>query len=894
LNTLDIKVVKFYNFDLNLSVKEMEEKMDRYLKIRFSMEKILFFTAFFIFSFYLFSSTVPKPKDVLGHEIGEDYFLASYEEAIKYLKVLDESTDRMVLLNMGKSTFGKDMLYAVVSSEDNIKKIERYKEIARRLSHCEVSPEEAKKLAKEGKAIVYIDGGLHATECAPAQHNIELIYQLVSSEDPEISSIRENVITLVVFPNPDGMTMVSDWYRRNLGTPYEVSPLPWLYHKYVGHDNNRDSFMANTVEIQNLSKLIHHEWFPQILVNHHQTAPFPARIWIPPNSEPTNPNVHPLIVRWQNLIGSKMGAEFDKEGKDGAISRVYFDTWYPGYVTQVVDSHNIISILTETALYRYATPHFYTLRDFPEEYRNLTISAFYPSPWKGGWWRLRDAVEYVLTASKAVLKTARDNKEELLLNIYKMGRDVIERFKKEPPYGWIVPEEQRDYPTAILMLQRLNLLGVNIYRANEPFVSDGIKYPAGTFIIPTSQPYGLYVKNILEVQKYPDLRKYPSLWQGIVEPKKFEGAPLGSYDVTGWTLSYNMGVKAIPANTPLKVNMSPVKEVSLKPGKVSGTGSFYILNHSVNNSFKAMNRILSKGGEVLWTKKEIQLNGKKYPEGTILVPVSSVKRNLVEDMAKELSLNIETTKEKVNGNSTIKIKKARIGIYQSWMANIDEGWTRWVLEQFEFPYESIHDSDIRAGSLNDRFDIIIIPSQEPRSIIEGHKLGTMPPEFVGGIGEIGVLNLKDFVEKGGKLLAIGDSCDFAIDILKLPVVNVLKDVKPDDFYCSGSILRVECDTSNPIAYGMERESSSFFEYSPAFTVIPSYGKEGSAKSVVKYPEDSILMSGYIHGEKMLFNKSALVEAECGKGKAILYGLSVIHRGQTHQTFKLFFNSLYLY
>jgi hypothetical protein len=847
-----------------------------------------------VFPLFLSSADVPKPKDVLGHEIGEDYFLASYEEAIKYLKVLDESTDRMVLLNMGKSTLGKDMLYAVVSSEDNIKKIERYKEIARRLSLCEVSPEEAKKLAREGKAIVYIDGGLHATECAPAQHNIELVYQLVSSEDPEISSIRENVITLVVFPNPDGMTMVSDWYRRNLGTPYEVSPLPWLYHKYVGHDNNRDSFMANTVEIQNLSKLIHHEWFPQILVNHHQTAPFPARIWIPPNSEPTNPNVHPLIVRWQNLIGSRMGAEFDKEGKDGAISRVHFDTWYPGYVTQVVDSHNIISILTETALYRYATPHFYTLRDFPEEYRDLTISAFYPSPWKGGWWRLRDAVEYVLTASRAVLKTARDHKEELLLNIYKMGRDVIERFKKEPPYGWIVPEEQRDYPTAILMLQRLNLLGVKIYRANEPFVLDGIKYPAGTFIIPTSQPYGLYVKNILEVQKYPDLRKYPSLWQGIVEPKKFEGAPLRSYDVTGWTLSYNMGVKAIPANTPLKVNMSPVKEVSLKPGKVSGTGSFYILNHSVNNSFKAMNRILSKGGEVLWTKKEILLNGKKYPEGTILVPVSSVKRNLIEDMAKELSLNIETTKEKVNGNSTIKIKKARIGIYQSWMANIDEGWTRWVLEQFEFPYESIHDSDIRAGSLNDRFDIIIIPSQEPRSIIEGHKLGTMPPEFVGGIGEIGVLNLKDFVEKGGKLLAIGDSCDFAIDILKLPVVNVLKDVKPDDFYCSGSILRVECDTSNPIAYGMERESSSFFEYSPAFTVIPSYGKEGSAKSVVKYPEDSILMSGYIHGEKMLFNKSALVEAECGKGKAILYGLSVIHRGQTHQTFKLFFNSLYLY
>ncbi|MGQ9619295.1 MAG: M14 family metallopeptidase [Candidatus Aminicenantia bacterium] len=774
-----------------------------------------------------------------------------------------------------------------------MKNINKYKDISRKLALCEVSYEEAKKLAREGKAIVYIDGGLHATECAPAQHNIELLYHLVSSEDPEIASIRDNVITLVVFPNPDGMTMVADWYRRNLGTPYEVSPLPWLYHYYVGHDNNRDSYMANTVEIQNLSKILYHEWFPQILVNHHQTAPFPARIWIPPNSEPTNPNVHPLIIRWQNLIGSRMGAEFDKEGKSGAISRVHFDTWYPGYVTQVVDSHNIISILTETALYRYATPRFYTVRDFPEEYSDLTISAFYPSPWRGGWWRLRNAVEYVLTASKAVLKTARDHKEELLLNIYRMGKDVIERFKKEPPFAWIVPENQKDYPTAISLLHRFKLLGVKIYRANEAFVADGIKYPAGTYIIPTSQPFGLYVKNILEIQKYPDLRKYPSLWQGIVNPKKFEGAPLRSYDVSGWSLAYNMGVKAIQVNTPLKLNMSPVKDINPAPGKVEASGDYYIISHSVNNSFKAVNRILEKGGEVYWAKREVEVNKKKFPMGTIFVHAYSVKKSLIEDIAKNLSLNIETAKGKFNGN-LVQIRKAKIGLYQSWIANIEEGWTRWVLEQFEFPYEIIHNADIRAGSLKSRFDIIIIPPDDPESIIEGHKPGTMPPEFVGGIGEIGVSNLQKFVEEGGKLICTGDSCNFAIDILKLPVVNILKDVKPEEFYCSGSILRIECDNENQIAYGMERESFGFFEYSPAFNIIPSYGKNEKAKSIVKFPEDSILVSGYIHGEKLIFNKSAVVEAEAGKGKVILYGISVIHRGQTHGTFKLFFNSLYLY
>ena len=507
---------------------------------------IFVFLLLFSFSFYtIYAQDITLPEKIIGFKVGSDYKLATYEQAVKYLKALEKESGRIKLYNIGKTSMGRPMIYAAISSEENILNIEKYKEISKNLSLVgNLTESEAERLASEGKAVVYIDGGLHATECAPAQHNIQLAYELVSRDDNETNFILNNVILILVFANPDGMNIVADWYYKNLGTPYETSSLPWLYHKYVGHDNNRDSYMVNMPETKYLTIIANKEWFPVILYNHHQTAPFPARIWIPPDAEPTNPNVHPMIVRWKNLIGSAMGAEFEKANQSGAISRIIYDSWYPGYVTQVVDAHNIISILTETALFRYATPHFYTVRDFPEAYRDLTISAFYPNPWKGGWWRIGDAVDYCLTASKAVLKAAARYKDELLYNKYKMGKDIINKFKNEPPYAWIIPQTQHDPPTMALLLNKMILLGIDIYQADEPFICNGITYSSGTYIIPMSQPFALFVKNIFERQEYPDLRKYPQLWQGIVRTVSFKGAPLRSYDVAGWTLPLQMGVKS--------------------------------------------------------------------------------------------------------------------------------------------------------------------------------------------------------------------------------------------------------------------------------------------------------------------------------------------------------------
>jgi hypothetical protein len=856
---------------------------------------VLSLSVFLVFLFsYSFGQSIPSPKEVLGFDVGADYHLATYNQAIEYFKILEQASERIKLFDAGNTSMGQTMSYAVISTPENLKNLDNYKGIVRKLTSAKgLSSKAAKKLAREGKAVVYIDGGLHASECAPAQHNIQLAYDLVTAEDEKTLEILENVILVLVFANPDGMNLLAEWYHPNVGTPFEISAMPWLYHKYSGHDNNRDSYLCNLVETQNITRLVTKEWHPVILYNHHQTAPFPARIWIPPNSEPTNPNVHPLVVRWQNLIGSAMGAAFDEEGKEGAISRIVFDTWFPGYVTQVVDSHNIISILTETALYRYATPHFYTIRDFPEEYQDLTMSAFYPSPWKGGWWRLKDAVDYCLTASKAVLNVAAKYREELLYNKYRMGSDVIQRFAKEPPYAWIIPKKQDDPGNASLLLDRMILLGIEVYQSTESFSCDGIAYPAGTFLIPMNQPFALFVKNVFEEQRYPDMRKYPDLWQGLIRPTSFEGAPFGSYDQMGWTLPYQFDVRVHAANTPVNPAMAAVRDAKFQKGEVSGNAGFaYVLRHEENNSFKAMNRILESGGTVSWSKSSFTAENQKFNSGTIVVPSRSVKASFMEKVADELDIKIVGISKKP-ASEMMNINPVRLGLYKSWIASADEGWTRFIFERFEFSFKHVHDSDIRAGNLNQNYDVIIFPSaRRSGSVVDGHAKGTMPPKYVGGITPNGVRNLKSFVKNGGSLVFLNSSCNLACELFDIPVKNVLQRIESEKFVCDGSILRMEFDTEHPIAYGMAKEAATIFESSCAFAVMPSFEDNVEVKTVAKYPEENPLMSGWIFGDGLIRQKSSIVEVPHGKGKIILLGFPVQFRAQPYGTFKLLFNAIF--
>jgi len=850
------------------------------------------------------AQTIPAPKEVLGFEVGADYHLATYQQAYKYFKALEQASPMIKVHEIGKTAMGKPMIYAVITSQANMARLERYREITRKLSLVEgLTDDQARALAAEGRVVVYIDGGLHASECAPAQHNIQLAYDLLTATDPQTRAIRDNVILVLVFANPDGMDLLAEWYHPNVGTPFEVSPMPWLYHKYVGHDNNRDSYMGNMPETGHINRIVNEEWLPEVLYNHHQTAPFPARIWIHPAAEPQTPYTHPLLVRWQNQFGTAMGTAFDREGKPGAISRTVFDSWYPGYVTQVADSHNVISLLTETALYRYATPRFYTVDEFPEPYRDFTVSTFYPNPWKGGWWRLRDAVDYCLTASKAVLTTASNYRQDLLYDKYQMGRDTIAKFRKEPPYGWIVPAGQWDPPAAALMLEKLRRNGIRIFKADRDFVADGISYPSGTWVLPMTQPFALFAKAMLEEQRYPDLAKYPDAWQGLVATRSFTDAYLPPYDMAGWTLPYQFGVKATAAHTPIEVPLTPLDQVTPPAARAEGAGTFWVISPKLNNAFTAVNRILKQGGEVLRAREPFAAGSEALPPGAFIV-TKGLTAATADTLARELAVPMVATSKPASARS-LKLKAPRVAMYQPWTASADEGWTRWLLEQFEFPFTSIHDGDVRAGGLDTNFDVLVIASSSTEALVNGHKPGTVPPQYVGGMTDNGVRNVKQFVESGGTLVLINNAALFGIDRLGLPVTNVLKDLrapsrresaeaKPVEFACPGSVLRMQFDPKHPVAFGMPEEAPGVFTDGPAFRLNPVFdAKDGKAPEVVaRYPSSGLLMSGWLKGEKYLQNTVAAADVPLGKGRVILLGFGVQQRAQPHGTFKLLFNAIY--
>lgn len=885
----------------------------------------VFLTCFILFfSGTLCLSQVTAPEDYLGFKPGADFHLANYEQAIGYFEKIASESKRMLVLDMGPTSEGKRMKYAVISSEENIEKLDLYKKINKKLSlYRGVSEEEARRLADQGKAVIWIDCGLHASEASPAQHALQLAYDIVTGEDRSTRLIRENVIFLLVFANPDGLTLISDWYMKNVGTKYETSRMPELYQKYAGHDNNRDSFIANLQEIKNMNRATCQEWFPEILYNLHETAPFPARIWMPPESEPMNPNLHPIIVRWKNLIGAAMGKAFEEANQPGAISRINFDSWYPGYVTQFVDGHNIPSILTETANYRYATPHYYTLNDFPERYRDLTKGVFYPNPWEGGWWRLGDAVAYNLTASKAVLEVGAKYKYEFLFNKWQVAKDVIEKYQKEPPYGWIIPLDQKDHHTTALMINRFILNGVEVYTADEGFEHNGLDYPKGSYLIFTSQPFGLFARNMMEKQDYPDLKKYSHLWQGIVGSAKVGDEPIRAYDGAGWTLPIQMGVDYFEMSKPLPVKKTLIHKTASPPGSLNRRGPIFVFSHSDNGSFIAVNQIHKAGGKIGCALSEFTLAGNTYPAGTFIVDSNSITASKLKEIA------VQTRTQMVGGRTSVKTKPLRnnrIALYKSWTASMDAGWISYLFDQYEFKYHFLTDAEIKAGSLRKRFDVIVLASLRARSIINGNRKGSIHPDYVGGITAHGVENIKKFVKEGGILVCNSGSSSFAIQEFRLPFKNVLQGVKSVDFNCPGSILKMNYKTDHPLAFGFQEEGAAYFSRGIAFeydakpvsptakkapakkaaagTAPPAKKKSPPAKkkyvqekakvtykAVAEFPDESLLLSGWIKGDELIRKKASVLDIDFEKGKLILFGFNVHNRAQSYSTFKLLFNAL---
>jgi hypothetical protein len=853
------------------------------------------------------AGTLQTPEQFLGFKVGADNKLVRWDKIVEYMKLAAANSDRVRFRELGKTSDNNPFIALEISSPDTLKNLDRYKQLEKKLYFQGGAPSETERdeIFRQGKLVLLITCSIHATEIGASQMSVELVHHLATSDAPDVKKILDNVIfVLVPSLNPDGQIMVTDWFNKNLGTEYANSPIPYLYHPYVGHDNNRDMYMFTQKESQHTANLLWHDWFPSVWLDEHQMGSNAARIFVMPATDPINANVHPLIYRWNGILGQSQAAALEAAGKEGIIYNSTYTNFWEGAMAWSGWWHNQIGLLTEVASARVAAPmdqiRAVAGRPTPAptagggrgEMRfdsgpipaptDINSRTEYPRPWMGGHWTLRDIVDYEMIATMALLETAADRRETIMRQIYEVNRQTIEDGKKSNPSAILVPvEHQQDAREAAHLVEKLQMGGVEIYRADSGFEADGKKYGAGTFVIPMTQVFARYAKDMLEKQTYPEVRRSPT------------SAPEPPYDVTAWSLGMLLGVDTVFVKNALPaMKMTRVDAAPKIAGDVTGSGTRFAFDYKGADSALAINRLLKDGARVAF-------------DGPSHVAVTGIARSKVEQIAKDFGLAVKAAAEVHNPQSTIRNPQStirndsmafhapRVAMYQPWTGgNMDEGWTRWVLEQYEFNLSSIHNADIRAGKLRQKFDTIIIADQDPRGILEGYDASQIRPEYRGGIGDAGLEQLKQFVADGGTLVTMGNACDLAIEKLPIPVRNLKKGLTRDQHFAPGAILKLEVDTQHPIGYGVAADTYGFYINSPFFQLTEGFNSQRSSV-VARYPNTGVIASGWLKGEELMAGRAAVVSIDMNPGKVVLFGLRPQHRAQTHATFPLLFNALYL-
>jgi hypothetical protein len=847
------------------------------------------------------SVRIPSTEGFFGFQLGSEGKIARWDRIVEYFKVLATQSDEIQVIEMGPSTEGHPFLLVIISSSENLANLERLKKVNAQISDPRgVADKETMSLINEGKAVICQSMSLHASEIGGTQMAPELAYDLLTRRDEEARRILENVVFLMI-PcfNPDGQIMVTNWYTKWLGTEYEGGRLPWLYHKYAGHDNNRDAFMTNLIESKYMAKILFREWKPQAYLDHHHMGSYGARLYIPPYCEPIRPHADPLIWRELSWYGAHMAYKLEEAGKTGILNNAQFAGWGHFGFHWIGNFHNIASMLTESANAKLATQLYIhptqltgqngsTLRGFAQ-YKPQTN---FPHPWNGGWWRLRDIVEQQKIAAWSLLDMAARNKETILRNAYLKGKRQTERGANGTLKAYAIPPIQHDLLTVAKLVEQLLVQGIEVKRALQLFTVDGLSYPQGTYVIFLAQPKSGLIKNLLGRTLYPD-----DAWS-----READNAPRRPYDTATDTIAEFMGVRVDPIESRFEGEFEVITKPEKPAGAVLGTSTTgYIFYGKLNDSFKAANILLSKGVTIWRIEEALQVNENWFPPGSFIASVDA--ENVLKEISREQGITFYALDKKMDV-AVHEVKQPRIAMYQRFYGgNIDEGWTRLLLEQFSFPYTTVKDDEVKKDRLSEKYDVFILPD-DPAPLITGEKLEEYyekrfegrrvmpkdPPEYCSGIGNEGVQNLNKFVEDGGTLIAFNEACQLALERFGLRVNNLLKDVKPKEFFCPGSTLKVEVDTSHRLAFGMPEKALILFRNGPVFNIIPSETNE-DYEIVVTYTERDLLQSGWLIGEEKILKKAAMITAKKGNGTIILFGFRVQHRAQTHGTFKLLFNSL---
>lgn len=819
----------------------------------------------------------PSPSEFLGIPVGADRTLADWRQIVSYFRALDAASDRVRVETLGKSTLGEEIIVAVISSEENLRDLPRIRETARRLADPRgLSPDQVAALARDGRAVALVTCAIHASEIASTQMAMEWAHALATAKDAETTRRLSNVVLLLVPSlNPDGQMMETKWYREHLGTPYEGSRMPWLYHHYVGHDNNRDWFMLTQAETKVVTKAVYRDWFPQVWLDEHQMGQTGPRIFMPPYAEPVDPDIHPLVWREVNLIGSNMALRLEQAGKSGAIYGYAFDAYWIGGTKNTAWWKNISGLLTEVASVRLASPVFVEPTELTGGGRKGLVEygtqTNFPNPWKGGWWRLRDIMDYERIVSDALLETVADRREDVLKNMAARAMAAVTAFP--PTEGYRIPAVQRDGPSALALARLLVGHGVDVMSA-----------PGGDIWVPLAQPYGKFVAEMLTPQRYPEVRLVPG--KEIVWP----------YDVAAWTLPMMLGVEVGRGTMPAGLGKF---DASPKPATALERGAAWAVDGGSPEAARVVQAALKAGGRV-----------GRVPVGAgaagLLAPGSFVLDAKGAEAAREKAaaagvLLVPLATAPPTGDVPL-LKKPRVGLYRPFTASTDEGWTRFVLEDYGFDPKPLDNRDVKAGGLKASFDVIVLPDISKDVLSGGHArrdegersyLPEPPPEYRGGIEKEGTAVLKKFVEEGGTLVALASSTDWVLSEFNLPVRNVLSKVKREDFLCPGSLLRANVAGWSPYTLGLPAEVPLFVDEGIAFqTTVP--GAELKRWVLASYPADArdLLMSGFLHGGERLARRAAAVATTFGKGRIVLLGFRVQQRAQTHVTYPFLFNALW--
>ena len=809
-------------------------------------------------------NNVPRPETTLGFKIGEERKLAKWDQFLAYFGELAKTSDRIKLDTLGKTTQGRPFVVATISSPKTLTRLDEFKEIQRKLADprllANASESAINELIGLGKTVVVITCSIHSTEVGGTFTATELAYKLTSQNTPEVKEILDNVILLLVPSlNPDGTDIVADWYRKTLGTPAEGSTPPELYHHYVGHDNNRDWYAFTQVETQLTVDKILNAWRPQILHDIHQMGGAGARFFVPPYIDPWEPNIDPAITAGVSALGTSVAWEMTSQGKSGVVVNGIFDSWTPARAYS--HYHAGLRILSETASARLATPVEITpsaLGGGPN-YDAKKATWNFPKPWPGGKWTLRDIVDYQGAGALALLNHAARHRELYLRNFYEISKRAVEA--KGGPYAILLPEP--DTPASIS--DALKRLKEGLNRVSG---TDQEKHEQGEQVVKNIAGEPSTAAEVVYYYKIEGLDRALNVFRrGGVEVMR------ANKDFTADGKKYDAGAHIIFMKQPYGAFAKTLLESQVYPDLLEYPGGppkrpYDVTAHSLN---------LLMNIKAVIVKEPFSVDAR--PEPAALVIQSRVRPNA----------------------------GVRVALYKNHLPSMDEGWTRWVFDQYRFPFASLRDAEVRAGDLKAKYDAIIIPDQSVNALVNGlpgaasgageaagaagteeRITGVYPAEYAGGLGEAGVKALRDFIEAGGTLITFNNASNFAIEKLGAPARNVLKSVPPRDFYCPGSILRAQLDTSSPLAFGVEKESIAWFENSPAFEITDP----ASARVIARYPEsENPLMSGWILGDKLIRGRAAMVEANIGKGRVILFGFRPQYRAQSLATFPLLFNSI---